>query len=76
MGSIIGGNFPQASQPKIKIDPNDLDEFKCSECESNVFQQAVKLKKLSALQSSTGNKSIVPVPVFICVKCQKELTIE
>lgn len=41
----------------------------CENCGKEAFQEAVILRKISALLSPTGKEGFVPVPVFACVAC-------
>ena len=34
-----------------------------------MFQQAYKMRKLSALLSPTGQETKIPIQVFACLKC-------
>mgnify|MGYP004454290819 FL=1 len=45
------------------------DPLTCDACESEVFQPAFVLRKVSALVSPTGKETIVPVQLFACIKC-------
>lgn len=53
----------------IRINPSDLQEVTCEECGSDLFREAVQIKKISALLSPTGKETFMPVPTFACVKC-------
>ena len=41
----------------------------CEECKNDTFTPAFKLRKLSALLSPTGQKTMVPLQMFSCAKC-------
>lgn len=41
----------------------------CPKCGSKVFNEAVILKKVSAIVSPTGKEEIYPIPVYVCSKC-------
>ena len=59
------------NQPKLNIDINNAEDFKCESCENMYFQPVVRLKKLSALVSPTGKPVIYPVQVMSCIKCNE-----
>lgn len=41
----------------------------CEGCGNETFNQALYLRRVSALLTGTGQEGIVPVPTFICTKC-------
>lgn len=41
----------------------------CEDCGNETFNQALYLRRVSALLTGTGQPGIVPVPTFICSKC-------
>lgn len=47
----------------------DTEAIKCEKCGGEVFEEAMMLRKVSALLTGNGKPGIVPVPVFICSKC-------
>lgn len=61
-------NVAERAAQNIPI--KDTEEVKCS-CGSNLFQQAVSLRRVSALLTGTGRDEYVPVAVLTCLKCQK-----
>jgi hypothetical protein len=61
----------QQENLNINIRPEDLADVKCEECESIFFEQVVQIKKISALQSPSGQPSYAPIPIFRCVECKK-----
>ena len=60
-------NMPR--MPRTGLDYANTDALKCEECESEVFQPAFLLRKVSALVSPTGKETIIPVQIFACIKC-------
>jgi ssDNA-binding Zn-finger/Zn-ribbon topoisomerase 1 len=48
----------------------------CPKCNSSVFTEGIKLKKLSRLLTGEMKDSIIPIPVIICLKCNEELNLE
>lgn len=57
------------SSPGQGIDITQTSSTVCEECEKQAFQEAVVLRKISALLSPTGKEGFVPVQVFACVAC-------
>ena len=47
----------------------DTEGIVCSKCGSNLFDQALMLRKVSALMTGTGQPGILPIPVFCCHEC-------
>ena len=60
-------NNPQ--QPKMNIDFSQTTEVTCDKCGHDVFTQILKMRKLSALLSPTGQETMIPVQAFACVEC-------
>ncbi|MDB4343476.1 hypothetical protein OAA15_00485 [bacterium] len=54
---------------QISVDPSQTTEVVCSNCNNDVFIQALKMRKISAILSPTGEESYIPVPVFACKAC-------
>jgi hypothetical protein len=53
-------------QPNISL--KDTEEVKCT-CGSALFQQAISLRRVSALLTGTGKDEYVPVSIIVCMKC-------
>ena len=60
-------NIPHMPKPGINF--SQTDALTCEKCESDVFQPAFLLRKVSALVSPTGKETVVPVQLFACIKC-------
>jgi hypothetical protein len=64
---------------QINIDPNTLQDITCDNkagdrsCNNSYFKQAFKMKRISAIQSPTGQEQLITIPVFQCTKCEQEL---
>ena len=58
-----------------KITPMNLDLLKqstavtCDRCSGDSFQEALMLRRVSALLTPTGKEGFVPIQVFACVAC-------
>jgi hypothetical protein len=60
-------NIP--NMPRPGLDYSQTDSIVCEKCESEVFQPAFLLRKVSALVSPTGKETIVPMQLFACISC-------
>jgi uncharacterized Zn finger protein len=60
-------NIP--NMPRPGLDYNQTEPIKCEKCDSEVFQPALLLRKVSALISPTGKETLVPVHLFACLAC-------
>tara|TARA_R110002153_G_scaffold114619_1_gene257467 strand:- start:314 stop:535 length:222 start_codon:yes stop_codon:yes gene_type:complete len=56
-------------QPQMNVDFSQTTAEVCEKCENDVFIVAYKVRKLSALLSPTGEKSLIPVQLFACAEC-------
>ncbi len=41
----------------------------CEACLGEAFQEALMLRKVSPLLTSTGREGFIPIQVFVCAKC-------
>ena len=57
------------NMPRAAVSYGQTDAMKCEKCESEVFQPAFLLRKVSALVSPTGKETIVPMQLFACISC-------
>lgn len=44
-------------------------DVKCESCENDTFSEVIRIKRLSAIASPTGEEMVLPFKVFICSKC-------
>jgi uncharacterized Zn finger protein len=58
-----------ALAPGQGIDIAQTSATTCDACGKEAFQEAVVLRKISALLSPTGKEGFIQVPVFACVAC-------
>lgn len=47
----------------------DTEEITCSACGCKIFDQAILLRKVSAMITGTGQPGLIPIPVFCCHEC-------
>ena len=51
------------------IDITDADDVCCKECNGVYFTQLVRIKKVSAIMSPTGQDVVLPVQIVKCDRC-------
>ena len=61
-------NNPQ-QQMQMNIDFEQTTPVVCDECGHDVFTQVLKMRKVSALLSPTGQETMIPIQAFACAKC-------
>ena len=62
----------QQQSKQVNINPNDMKTVSCanSKCDGKIFSQNVMVKSVSGMLIGTpGQDKIVPIPVFVCIKC-------
>ena len=63
---ILGKNKQQRPQQRVQIDPSKLANVVCPECGSIYFETVQMIKVISELQSQSGQKEMVPIPILKC----------
>ena len=53
----------------FNLDVEELDSATCDNCGGGYFTPSFVIKKVSALQSPTGQKMMIPIQVFKCDNC-------
>ena len=56
-------------QQQLKLSLNETTALTCEECESELFREAVMIRKASRFITGTPQDAMIPVPVFACLKC-------
>lgn len=51
---------------------NQTSKIKCT-CDNGRFKTSFVIRKASALMTGNGKEMIIPVPVFVCEKCDEIL---
>ena len=79
LDDVVGGKQPL----NMNIDLSKAEDIVCPYCEEtkgedepsqNIFVQVYMIKRVSALQSPTGEEAVIPLPIFVCQECGKQLT--
>jgi uncharacterized Zn finger protein len=47
----------------------DTTPIVCEECQSEVFQEGVLLRRVSRFVTGTSQDALMPIPVFACSSC-------
>ena len=58
--------------PQFNIDPTTLPTIEC-ECGNDIFDPAIRIRRVSAIISPEGKAGYVHEPVMVCRKCSKLL---
>lgn len=56
-------------QDQIRVNLEQTAPLKCKACGKEIFRQVFFLRTIPALLSPTLKAEIVPVPSFMCIKC-------
>jgi hypothetical protein len=56
--------------PKLNVSLDKTVPMVCEECEGQVFTEGVILRKVSRFLTGQPQDGLIPIPVFICNKCQ------
>ena len=54
---------------QVQINLNDTESVLCTSCDGAFFDHVFIMKRLSALISPTGKKTMVPIQLFKCHSC-------
>jgi uncharacterized Zn finger protein len=47
----------------------DTTPILCEECQGEVFQEGVLLRRVSRFMTGTSQDALMPIPVFACSSC-------
>jgi hypothetical protein len=67
------GTMPDLRQMSLNIKLEDLQAVSCKKCRGEIFQQAVFVRKISAIISPDGKEKSVSIPVLVCLNCRELL---
>jgi hypothetical protein len=64
------GNPDPTQAPQRRITIKETSEVTCDLCKNNTFTDAMFMRRVSPLASSTGKPEYIPVPqAVVCTKC-------
>ena len=53
----------------LKVNPENMEETNCEECESIYFVEVYTIKRISPVLSPSGKEMFIPVQTFKCAEC-------
>jgi len=56
-------------QPNVNVDISQTTPVLCEECNGTYFEQAMVLRRVSAILTGQGKPGFMPIPVFRCADC-------
>jgi len=56
-------------QPNVNVDISQTTPVLCEECGGTYFEQAMVLRRVSAILTGQGKPGYMPIPVFRCADC-------
>jgi DNA-directed RNA polymerase subunit RPC12/RpoP len=56
-------------QNQINMSLKDMEVIKCEECESEVFNQSIMMRRASRFVTGNPQDTIATLPVPVCAKC-------
>ena len=57
-------------QPKLNLTIDQTQSVQCEQCDHNVFEEGLIIRKASGILTGTGQTSYMPIPIFACQKCK------
>lgn len=79
----INQNPPAEQAPQMSRDQmmnairdafaNHATDLTCHSCGNDTFNEVVKIKRLSAIASPTGEEMVLPFKIFTCTKCSEPI---
>ena len=55
--------------PKLNVSLDKTVPITCEKCDTQTFQEAVILRKVSRFLTGQAQDGLVPIPVFCCTSC-------
>ena len=56
-------------QPNLNVDIKQTTSVTCEECGGTIFEQALIIRRVSAILTGQGKPGFMPIPVFRCSDC-------
>ena len=66
---ILEGNGDQAGVPNLNVNLKDSEELRCENCDGDIFEEKLMIRKISKFMTGQSQDSIMPIPVIACAKC-------
>jgi hypothetical protein len=66
---MLSQQAPQRGPATKQIDIKSTTAVACEKCKAEAFQQALILRKVSALLTGEGKEGYMPIQVFSCASC-------
>lgn len=65
------GPGPNNVNPLANVDLSQAADIVCEnpECGGVIFEEKLKIKKISRFLTASDKDSILPIPVIVCAKC-------
>lgn len=57
------------SEEQIQLNPDDLIDLRCPECDGVFFETLQRIKAISPLKSRSGQLEFLPIPILKCSSC-------
>jgi len=57
------------NQPQMNVDLSNAEDMKCGKCGHVYFKSLVRVKRVSALLTASGQEAYVPIQVLACESC-------
>ena len=54
---------------QINIDLSKTQEITCQQCDSNLFEEVLMLRRVSRFVAGTAQDGIIPINIMACKKC-------
>jgi DNA-directed RNA polymerase subunit RPC12/RpoP len=62
-------NNNQQKPMQLKVSLDKTTPIACEQCESQAFQEAVMLRKVSKFLTGDAQDGVLPIATFVCAKC-------
>jgi hypothetical protein len=62
-------NQPTTEKVNAQMDIKQTEPVECDKCKNQSFQEAIMLRKVSAILSPSGKSGLLPIPIFVCNSC-------
>ena len=56
-------------QQNLNVDISQTTPVLCEECKGGYFEQALVIRRVSAILTGQGKPGFIPIPIFKCSEC-------